>query len=416
MWIERVRFRLGLAVQGLPRVVAALSASTYGLIASQLALSWAAFAATGSDLAVGVVFALRMVPLFALGLVGGRLSDRVERASLLFRLNAAQAGFAAVVALASWSGSLPLIAIFAASAILGALDAPRTSASQAYVYDIAGSGNALAAISVVNLAGQLVGVFAGVIGGFALARSGLGAIFLTIAIAHLGSALLLMKEPSKVHPRAFAQPVPAGPLSPLGAEAVGGHPVSTGTSILRLPVVRVIAAYAVATEVLAFSTIVLLPGFAQDVFRIGAEGLGGLFAVRSAGAVVGLLWLAATKGRVGGRRSLPVLAALFGLALLAFAMAPSAGVAFLAVAAVGAAGAALDALNQTLLLANVPENMRGAAMGVWVWAIGTAPLGHLEVGALAVLVGPVVAQSINAVALLGLTVVITRTNFLGKLR
>ena len=44
---------------------------------------------------------------------------------------------------------------------------------------------------------------------------------------------------------------------------------------------------------------------------------------------------------------------------------------------------------------NVPNEQRGRAMGSWVLAIGTAPSGHLEVGALAGVLGAPRALLIN---------------------
>ncbi len=49
---------------------------------------------------------------------------------------------------------------------------------------------------------------------------------------------------------------------------------------------------------------------------------------------------------------------------------------------VGASAAASDAMNWTLLQLNVPDEMRGRAVGAWVFAIGFGWTGHLGLGAL----------------------------------
>ena len=51
------------------------------------------------------------------------------------------------------------------------------------------------------------------------------------------------------------------------------------------------------------------------------------------------------------------------------------------------AGALADLLAQSLLQLSVPSELRGRAGGAWVLAIGLAPLGQLQIGALASLFG-----------------------------
>ena len=69
---------------------------------------------------------------------------------------------------------------------------------------------------------------------------------------------------------------------------------------------------------------------------------------------------------------------------------------------VGASAAAFDAMQWTLLQLNVPDEMRGRAVGAWVFAIGFGWIGHLGLGALGELFG---VQW--ALAGAGLTVIVT---------
>jgi hypothetical protein len=56
---------------------------------------------------------------------------------------------------------------------------------------------------------------------------------------------------------------------------------------------------------------------------------------------------------------------------------------------------------------SVPDRLRGRAMGAWVFAIGAAPLGHLEMGALAASVGVGTALGINGAGLIAIAILIT---------
>jgi len=71
-------------------------------------------------------------------------------------------------------------------------------------------------------------------------------------------------------------------------------------------------------------------------------------------------------------------------------------------AAEAAAGALADLLAQSLLQLSVPPHLRGRAGGAWVVAIGFAPLGQLQIGALASLFGVSAALGASGLALVAL--------------
>jgi len=72
---------------------------------------------------------------------------------------------------------------------------------------------------------------------------------------------------------------------------------------------------------------------------------------------------------------------------------------------VNALGALADLLAQSLLQLSAPEHLRGRAGGAWVVAIGLAPLGQLQIGALATWFGVSVAFGASGLALVGLAAV-----------
>ena len=64
--------------------------------------------------------------------------------------------------------------------------------------------------------------------------------------------------------------------------------------------------------------------------------------------------------------------------------------------------AASDVLTQSMMQVSVPNHLRGRAMGAWVFAIGSAPLGHLEMGALATVLGLGPALFANGLGLIAI--------------
>jgi hypothetical protein len=155
-----------------------------------------------------------------------------------------------------------------------------------------------------------------------------------------------------------------------------------------------------AAEVLGFAHQALLPSLARDVLHRGPEGLGALNAARSVGGILGLLFVSVRTG-TGGARFVGVLLT-FGASLVVLGAAPYAvgfaGV-LVVLTLVNGCGALADLLAQSLLQLSVPKELRGRAGGAWVVAIGLAPLGQLQIGALATLFGVSVALGTSGLAL-----------------
>jgi Transmembrane secretion effector len=154
-------------------------------------------------------------------------------------------------------------------------------------------------------------------------------------------------------------------------------------------------------EVLGFAHQALLPSLARDILHTGPEGLGALSAARAVGGIVALAVTARQGVGSGGARFLAILVA-FGASLVVLGLAPPlvgfVGVLVL-VTVVNASGALADLFAQSLLQLSVPNTLRGRAGGAWVVAIGLAPLGQLQIGALASLFGVSVALGASGLAL-----------------
>ena len=127
-----------------------------------------------------------------------------------------------------------------------------------------------------------------------------------------------------------------------------------------------------------------------------------LNAARSVGGILGLI-VASLRGPIhgGGALFLAVLLA-FGVSLMGLAIAPFvvgfAGVVVM-VTVVNSVGALADLFAQSLLQLSVPRHLRGRAGGAWVVAIGLAPLGQLQIGALASAFGVGVGFGASGLAL-----------------
>jgi MFS family permease len=362
--------------------------------------NWLALEAGGGALGVGIVLAARMAPFLLLGLPVGTLADRLDRRRLLLGVTLAAAllmlGLRALVG----SGVAPLGAIAGIAWLAGCLQVSDTPARQALIVDAVGRRTAPSAIAWNAVATRLFGAVGALAGGLAIPLVGVANSYTFVAAGYLMSFLLL----AAVRVR---DPVETPAEHPPFGRALGG----AARLVLDDPAVRTLVLAAMACEVFGFSYLTAVPSLARDVLGAGAEGFGALTAASAIGSTVSVVLLAVRIHGPGTRREalLAVDYLLYGASIVGLALAPTLPLAEIAMLLVGGFSAAFDALQQTLLQLAVPEEQRGRAGGIWTFSIGTAPIGHLEVGALAAWVGTPGALLVNgALVALGALVLVAR--------
>ncbi len=360
------------------------SAGSFARTTTQLAFSWLTLQATDSPFLVGVVSAARMAPQLVLGIPAGIAADYVDRRTLLVAVNAAGTLVLLGALAAALAGGLTLPAIFAIVVLFGVLDTLRTATSQAYAYDLVRAARATSGMALTNLGAQLLGTLGGIVGGWTLERYGGPTAFALIAVVLAVAAvapLLGTRRPGEQHV-ALAEHPPSVASSG-GARRARPSFGQAATLLFRNRLLAALAVAILVAEILGFATQTLLPTFARDVFGLGASGLGTMTAVRSGGGVLGLLLVARLGASVGGGLLFVAACATLGMSLLLFSVAPAYALALVLLAVAGGASSAMDTLGQTLLQRNADERERGAAMGIWVFAVGFGPIGHLTLGAAA---------------------------------
>jgi MFS family permease len=142
--------------------------------------------------------------------------------------------------------------------------------------------------------------------------------------------------------------------------------------------------------VLFGGAVAILPIFAQEILRVGPEGLGGLRAAPAIGAVLMSVWLALRPppGRAG--RTFLIAVALFGLFTIGFALSRWFWLSLVLLAAAGAADMLSVFFRSTLMQVMVPSGMLGRVSAVNQIFIGSSnEIGAFESGLAARLMGAV---------------------------
>jgi len=375
------------------RLGTAVALNSVGMMGETVVLGWLTLELTSSPLLVGVAMAMRSVSLLFVGVPAGVLADRLPRARLLAATAAGQAATATTLGALTLAGLVSVPAILLLTLTAGAIRGVEQAARQSYTYDVAGAAelvSGLAWLGVSMRAGWLAGSLAV---GAVIAHFGSGAAYLVVAAGYLAGAIPFLGAAA---PRAAA---------PAKTGSVWQGIVDFAAMIRRDRMLLVLMLLTGGAEMLGFSHQALLPSLARDVLRVGPEGLGTMNAARSVGGILGLVLASARSGGGGAGALFLIVLTSFGASLICLGLAPHlvgfAGV-VLVLVVVNAAGGLTDLLAQSLMQLGVPAHLRGRAGGAWVAAIGLAPLGQLQVGAMASLFGVSLAFGASGVALAAL--------------
>ena len=359
-----------------------------GFIGETVVLGWLLLERTDSALIVGLGIALRALPNLLLGIPGGALADRVDRRLLLRISGIALAIDAAVLGGLALTDLLAVWHILLLTFIGGGIRALSQAARQSYAFDIVGPAQVVGGMAFMTL-GQRAGGIAGSLGaGLLLETRSAGEAYVAIAVCHLLSSAAIMRATTR------------GQAAPMSRPPIGEGIKEYFAELRANRTLGLLVMLTAAVEVFGFSHQAVMPSLARDLLDLGPGGLGLLNAFASSGgmaAVVAMsLW---GELRYKGRTFLAVLL-LFGAALILLGGAETVPMAVIAITLVNGLAATTDLLSQSLVQSAVANDLRGRAMGSWVLATGLGPAGHLQIGALAALLGVATALMTNGVLLM----------------
>lgn len=144
--------------------------------------------------------------------------------------------------------------------------------------------------------------------------------------------------------------------------------------------------------VLFGGAVALLPVFAQDILKVGAEGFGILRAAPAVGAVI--IMFTSAYYPLNKKAGMKLLAAVFcfGLCIIAFGVSEIFWISVIALFLSGAADGISMVIRQTILQLKTPDHMRGRVSSVNSIFVGSSnELGAFESGVTAKIMGTVPA-------------------------
>jgi MFS family permease len=351
--------------------------SLIGTWMTTTATSWLVYRLSGSSMVLGLVGFAGQFPAFLVSPLAGTLIDRWDRRKLLVGTQVISMLQSFALAILTISGRITIpwiVALLVIQGLVNAFDMPGRQAFVVQLVDKPDLPNAIALNSSMFNGARLVGPS---IAAAIIVAGGEGWVFLLDGFSYLGVtiALLVMRV-------AFTQE--------RATQTVGVWlQVREGWSyIADFAPLRAIMTLLALVSLLGFPYTVLMPVFATQVLGGGPRTLGLLMGAIGCGALAGALWLAARRSVLGLGRLIPIAAASFGGALIAFSFSRNLWLSLVILVVSGFGFIVQMASSNTVIQTIVDDSKRGRVMSFYVMAfLGTAPLGNLIAGSLASRIG-----------------------------
>jgi MFS family permease len=371
-----------------------------GTLAMQMGMvttGWVAYDISGSAASVGFVSLGSGIPMLTLGLFGGVVADRFPKRRTLL-MTQSLIGIAAVIcAVLVLSGVIQIWHLMLISAMQGVGFAFNMPSRQAFVAQLVSRERLMNAIALNNAGMNFSRVIGPSIAGLFIAFVGPGEVYVAMALMYAFVVYSLTRIPQSGAPLGTNRPPPLRSL----ADGLG-YVRSNG-------VVFTLLVLAFAPVLLGMPYQQLMPVFADDVFNVGASGLGLLLSVNGIGALVGSLAVAGISNNFRRRGMLQmVMGILFGASVAVFALAESYPIALVMLLFAGATSAGFQSLNSTLVMTNTEPAYHGRVMSVYMLTFSAMPLGVVPFGALSDVYGAPITIGIGGLLL---TAVIAMVGF-----
>ena len=330
---------------------------------------------TGQAGWTGIVAAAGFLPSAFAGLIGGVLADRLPRRMLLLctlLVQTAMATLLTVLAVTDNAHPVGVTLIVFVSGTAGAIGFPTY---QALLPDLVPAEDVPAAMALGSAQWNLGRVVGPALAGIVIGIGGYGWAFGINALSFF--AVIAAVVPMRLPP-----PAGHGGQKVLSAIADGVRHVRHDDGL------RAVVTYLSLNSLLAAPFIALVPAVALKVFDNGRFGTSMLVTAQGAGAVLMALVAGGLYHKVGQRSVVLVSFLFLPLALVAYAAAPTLGLAAAAIFVVGAGYLACLSGFNTIAQLRAPIALRGRVLSVNMVALGLLyPIGAITQGWIADRIG-----------------------------
>jgi MFS family permease len=362
--------------------------SNVGSWMQSIAMGWLLFDMTTSPLYLGLFSSLRMVMLLSFFIIGGILSDRIDRRKAMLWIQFIAAGTSLLLALLVSSHAIRVWHIFVLGALTSTTWAFEQPVRQALLPQLVPRDVLVNALALNALTWNGAGLLGPSLVGISVGSIGIAGCFYVNVVSYLAvvGALVRMRVPANMQ-----EPGRGTVLQSL----LGGF-----RYVRAEPVIFNFLAVSAIFNIFGRSYATLLPVFAKEVLRVGASGFGFLAAGPGLGTIFGSLTLA-SLGRVEAKRWLMVsILITFVVMLCGFAVSREFSIAVAFLVAIGALSTVFETLLSTSIQLRVDETFRGRVSGFYgLTGGGLREFGGMQAGFVAEWTSAPFAIGAGAIAL-----------------
>ena len=355
-------FRLLFAGQGV---------TLFGSMMTFVALPMQMFQLTHSSFAVGMLSVAEFVPMISMAFVGGALADYVDRRRMVRATEALLAAGTLVLIFNSRLARPHVWVLFVFAGLFAGLNGLQRPSLEALVPRVVPPELIVSAAALRSLSGSI-----GTIGGPALGG---------LLVATLGPTITYSIDFGTFFVSLVALWMMRAIPPPLDADRPSLKSIGDG---LRYAMNRqeLLGTYLVDISAMFFAMpMALFPAMAD---RFGGASAGLLYSAPAVGALAVTLTSGWTKRVHRHGLAVAAAAATWGVAIVAFGLAPSLPLALACLVAAGAADMVSGLFRMTIWNQTIPDHLRGRLAGIEMVSYMSGPLlGNARAGAVASLVG-----------------------------
>jgi predicted MFS family arabinose efflux permease len=376
--------------------VAGNGISLIGTWMQRISVSWLTWELTHSGLWLGIITFAEFFPGLVVGPLAGAVADRTNQLNLVKISQVVLLVQAMVLFALTAADHLNVGGLVALIGFQGTIVSFNQPARLALVPSLVAEADVGSAVAINSVIFNLARFIGPMLAGLVIVRSGVAAAFAANAVSYAAFLLALFRVKIDAVERApggrrnFSTDLKAG------IRYTAGHPAIASLLVL-------LTAIGIGGRPLNQ----LLPGFAAQVFHLGAGGFSILASAAGAGAILGGLWL----GHRSQSLDLVFVATMSALGGAVAAICVSAtGTMWVGVPGIAAFGFCLSVAGiaiQTVIQLASDRAMRGRVMGLYGVLFRSAPaLGTLAAGLASVHFGlrwPVIFGALIVIAVAGCT-------------
>ena len=330
---------------------------------------------SGSSVQLGLAGFFQAFPFIIFGLFGGVLADTLNRKKLIAITHTLNILPGVALGILTLSGAIQVWHVNVLNVVASSLQVLGGPSRQAIIPGLVPQSHLLNAVTMAVLMMQGTQLTAPVIAGFLIDFLGVQASYFTDAGLLLPSVIAALLIRASGQPQGERRQISWRSL-------IEGFEFLWHTRII------------LSLFLLDFFAVLfgffrpILPIFADVVFKVGARGLGMLYAAPAIGALIGST-VVLTAGNIERKGAMSIIATLmFALSLGFLGMARWFWIGLLALAGLGISDAISVAIRRTVVQILAPDDMRGRATSfLTVFAQTTNGLGAVIAGAGAALLG-----------------------------